>query len=166
MRVLQLCCFTNLWPKEIEVVSFDLKLGNNIFDINQVYANAFDLIVSAPVCTQFTKANVRNWLNNPVSDLKLLQQCFNLSVNSGKPWFLENPPGRLLSLFPQLKQFRRCTYQCANLNKEYVVYSNLLLLYSANKRYGKHHLPRSKSEREQWSPDFVEFLYKQYLFSL
>ena len=166
MKILQLCCFSNYWPSNYEVVSIDLKLGSDIFDISLDFAKGFDAIVSAPVCTQFSKANNRRWLLYPQKDILLVQQCLYLSINSGLPWFLENPPGRITSLIPSLIAYRKFTYQCLNASKEYVIFSNLPILTSYSPRYGKASLVRGKLKREEWQPDLVDFFNKQLLLSL
>ena len=59
MKILQLCCFTNHWNKKHEVESWDLRNKKNLFDIPDGYPAQFDIVVAAPPCVQFTKANLR-----------------------------------------------------------------------------------------------------------
>lgn len=159
MKILQLCCFTNLWSKNHYVESIDLRLGKNVFDIAPDYGKKFDLIVSAPPCDQFTKANAQNWVNNPSMYLSIAYKCFLISLNSNKYWILENPPGRIDKLIPELKPFRRVTWVCPQFNKEYVLYSNMLLLKAYTQRYGKGTSINNltKKQREAWLPELVEY---------
>jgi hypothetical protein len=153
--VLQLCCFTNLFPNNFSVTSVDLKLGSNIFDINQSYASKFDIIVAAPPCTQFTIANNRNWVSYPSADIAIAEHCLYLCQFAKDFWFLENPPGRICSFLPILKNFRILNYFCLYSNKVYVVYSNKLFLSNSYLRYGKLPLPHSKFNREKWVSDLI-----------
>lgn len=157
MKILQLCCFTNLWSDSHEVESIDLRLGKNIFDTSHEYGKKFDLIVSAPPCDQFTKAATNIWVDFPRDYIAIALKCLDVSLNSGKPWILENPPGRIEKFIPSLRQYRRLTWTCPEYNKEYVLYSNLLLLKSFNQRYGKGTSinNQTKKQREAWLPQLV-----------
>lgn len=160
MEILQLCCFSNLWPSDCNVTSFDLKLGLNVFDLPDNYGKDFDLVVAAPPCTQFTKANSSKWLSFPKDDILLADKCFRICRSSSRYWFLENPPGRLPSFLPGLIRFRTLTWSGGITNKEYVIFSNFLILYAYFNRYGKNVIARSKINREIWQPDFVRTIYE------
>ena len=56
MKILQLCCVSNLWHPDHFVESHDLHTGSDVLDLPLNYGETFDLIVSAPPCDQFTKA--------------------------------------------------------------------------------------------------------------
>lgn len=159
MRILQLCCFTNFWSAQHTVVSYDLRLKLNIFDIAPDYPKSFDLVVSAPPCDQFTKVNSQNWLPYPWDYIRIAKKCLDVSLNSGANWILENPPGRIEKFIPELKQYRRLTWTCAKSNKEYVLYSNMLLLKKYNVRYGKKTSINNltKKQREAWLPELVSY---------
>lgn len=155
MKILQLCCFTNLWGLDHEIESIDLKTGSNLFNYPYNYGKNFDLVCAAPPCTQFTKANNHNWLNYPHYDVKLAQLCFAICLSSGGFWFLENPPGRIELFLPGLTKFRVLTWSGNVTNKEYVLYSNFLLCVPFVQRYGKKIMKRKKMTREAWQPDFI-----------
>lgn len=165
MRILQLCFINNLWPPEHVVVSIDIKTGNNVLDLPFNFGNSFDCIVAAPPCEQFTKANSLNWLKYPDYFIYVAKHCFNICTSSGKPWVLENPPGRITSFIPELLKYRICTWHGSFTNKEYIVYSNQLLLLHTVKRYGKAGSVSnfSKVKKEAWQPDFHDFIQRNIL---
>jgi site-specific DNA-cytosine methylase len=156
MNILQLCCFTDLWHSKHEICSYDLRTGNDILDLPDDFGRNFDLVVSAPPCTQFTKANNLNWIDNPWDYINIAKKCFTMSINSGAMWFLENPPGRIETFLPELTNYRMLTWSGTRTNKEYVIYSNFLIL-SCGYRYNK---PGSTSNmslrnRDRWQPDLI-----------
>jgi len=158
LKILQLCCHSNLWHPGHQVESHDLKTNSDVLDLPLNYGESFDLIVSAPPCDQFTKANSLNWTIYPDYFIKVAQRCFDISVNSGQNWFLENPPGRIEQFLPGLTHFRTGTWHGAVTNKEYIIYSSFLVLIPYVKRYGKPGTINnySKARRELWQPDFID----------
>ena len=157
MKILQLCCVSNLWPSEYQVTSIDIKTGGDVLSLPPDYGKNYDLIASAPPCDQFSKANSHNWQAYPTQFVKIAEACFNISINSGKPWFLENPPGRIETFLPALKQYRLMTWHGTQTNKEYVIYGNFLIMSNKVKRYGKPGTINNytKERRELWQPDFI-----------
>lgn len=168
MKILQLCFFQNRWPSEHFVKSIDIKTGRSVFDLPYGYGKKFDLVISAPPCDQFTKANALSWDKSPDYFIKVAQVCFNISIESGKPWLMENPPGRIETFLPGLKQFRLLTWHGNVTNKEYVVYGNMLLLAPYSFRYGKPGSVNNytKTRRELWQPDFYQFIIDSFTRSL
>jgi hypothetical protein len=162
MRILQLCFFTNLWPKQHEVVNIDLRLGLNVLDLNDNFGKDFDIIFSAPPCDQFTKASAHCWVDYPDNFVQVAKKCFDICINSGKPWVYENPPGRIETFIPALKKYRIMTWRSKETKKEYVLYSNHLILYSPVKRYSAKPLKKfdnmTKRQREAWQKDLVSDL--------
>jgi site-specific DNA-cytosine methylase len=156
MKILQLCCFTNLWGPDHFVESIDLKQNRNLFNYPRDYGKNFDLVVAAPPCTQFTKANSHNWKSYPASSIKLAQLCFHICRSTAGFWFLENPPGRIERFLPELTKYRVLTWSGQITNKEYVLYSNFLIFKTMVNRYGKQNITRSKLKREKWQPDFIQ----------
>jgi hypothetical protein len=158
MRILQLCCHSNLWNTDHSIESHDLKTGSDVLNLPLNYGETFDLIVSAPPCDQFTKANSLNWTIYPDYFIKVARRCFEISVRSGQNWFLENPPGRIETFLPELTAFRIGTWQGAVTNKEYIIYSSFLVLIPYVKRYGKPGSVNNhtKAHRELWQPDFID----------
>ena len=158
MKILQLCCFTNLWGPGHIVESFDLKYGRSVFNIPQDYGKYFDLVCAAPPCTQFSKANVSRWKGYPAKDIKLAQTCFNICQSSSGFWFLENPPGRIERFLPGLTKFCTLTWSGTVTNKEYILYSNFIILKNPVKRYGNPDSVSnySKTRREMWQSDLIE----------
>lgn len=154
MDILQLCCFTDLWSGKHEITSIDIKTGNNVFDLDDNAGKQFDLIVAAPPCTQFTKANSYNWYLFPAEEIRIAKKCFVICVNSGKPWLFENPPGRIEKFLPELTPFRILTWQSELTHKEYVCYSNFLVMCSGT-FVTRDYIKRKKMEREKWQPDFI-----------
>jgi hypothetical protein len=159
MLILQLCCFTNQWSDCHQVESIDIRFGKNVLDTPPDYGVNFDLVVSAPPCDQFTKAGSMFWKPYPWDYIQIAQKCLDVSLNSGKDWILENPPGRIEKFIPALTQFRRITWNCPEYNKEYVLYSNMLLLTPYTIRYGKGTSinNRTKKQREAWLPQLVQY---------
>lgn len=158
--ILQLCCFSNLWPSCYQVTSIDLKNNQNVLSLPDDYGKQFDLIVSAPPCTQFTKANSLSWSSYPDYYIKVARKCLTLSIKSDKPWFLENPPGRIERFIPELKDYRIATWHGNTTNKEYIIYSNLLFLFNYTTRYGKPGSVSnySKKHKELWQENFIQSL--------
>lgn len=137
MRVLQLCMFTNHWGSDFDVESYDIRNGKNVLDLPDCYGNDFDFILSAPPCTQFTKVNNRNWLDNPFQDIEIVRKCLRISLLSHKPFVLENPPGRLTRLVPELEYIRLFNLNDLQTNKEWILYGNVKIPFSPGCRYGK-----------------------------
>ena len=77
MRILQLCCFTDLWNSIHEVESIDLRLDRDIFDYPDKYANEFDLVCAAPPCDQFTLAAAWMWEDYPKHFIKIAKKCLS-----------------------------------------------------------------------------------------
>jgi len=158
MNVLQLCCFTNFWP-DCEVESWDLRNGRDIFNIPDGYANNFDLVCAAPPCDQFTKANSHSWDQYPEHFIKIALRCFEICLQSKSKWFLEQPPGRIETFIPELSKFRTILWKSPSSNKEYVIYSNFLILQTTSSRYGRNpkklQVNMTKKQREAWDPDLV-----------
>jgi site-specific DNA-cytosine methylase len=163
MKILQLCCFTNLWNSNDYVESIDLKNGLNVLDMPDHYGKSFDLVCAAPPCDQFTLANALRWETFPALYVEIALKCFNICQSTGKYWFFENPPGRIEKFIPELKQYRVLTWTGYITNKQYVVYSNFIVFDSPKKRYGKKNITRSKTKREAWQPDFIEQIKKNVL---
>jgi hypothetical protein len=161
MRILQLCFVSNLWPPDYDVTSIDIKTGSNVLDLPPDYGKGFDLIVAAPPCDQFTKTNALRWSKYPDYFINVAKACFDICIASGKPWIYENPPGRIEKFIPDLSRSRIITWHGNVTNKEYVVYSNLLLLFQQAKRYGRPGTINNytKARRELWQPDFFEALF-------
>lgn len=157
--ILQLCCFTNLWPDHFNVESWDLRLKRNIFDIPFNYPGQFDIVCAAPTCDQFTKANAHHWLKEPLDYIHLAQRCLDLCKLSGKFWFLENPPGRIEEFIPELKKYRVITWRSYSSNKEYVIYANFIITQPLSVRYGRHPIKKfdnmTKKQREAWDPALI-----------
>lgn len=155
MKILQLCCFTDLWGPAHIVESIDLKSGRDLFKYPRDYGKYFDLICAAPPCTQFTKANSLNWKSYPDKDIKLAQLCFDICRSGTGFWFLENPPGRIERFIPALTPFRVLTWSGNVTNKEYILYSNFMILSGKDRRYGKSSISNNKTIREAWQPDLI-----------
>lgn len=156
MKILQLCCFTNLWPPHHEVTSIDLRNNCNVLNLPSNSGKDFDLVVAAPPCTQFTKANSPNWTVYPEEDVLIAEKCLEICQSTSSFWFLENPPGRIEEFIPALKQFRVLNWRGAFSNKEYILYSNFLIMAPTERRYGKNHRPWTKQAREAWLPDMIQ----------
>lgn len=158
-KILQLCCFTNLWGPGYQVESFDLRHKKDIFDIELGYPKQFDLVCAAPPCDQFTKANAHRWEDCPEHFIKIAQRCLDLCKQTGSEWFLENPPGRIEKFIPELKKYRALTWFSPSSNKEYVIYANFIILQS-EPRYGKNPVKKfnnmTKRQREAWDPALIE----------
>jgi site-specific DNA-cytosine methylase len=156
MKILQLCCISNLWCDRHVVTNIDLKNGKNVLDLPDDYGQKFDLVCAAPPCDQFTLASAWMWSSYPEKYIAIAQKCFNICIKSDALWFLENPPGRIEKFLPELTKFRVLTWTGNITNKQYVIYSNFLVLQQPAPRYGKKNIVRSKAAREAWQPDFIE----------
>lgn len=159
MKVLQLCFFTNYWPDYVNVTSIDLKSGQDVMSLKLSYGHGFDLILAAPPCTQFTKANTAARSIFPKKDVLLVLHILDICRNSGAYWLIENPPGRIEQFIPSLTQYRILTWSGYDSNKEYVLYSNFLVMHTGAQRYGKSNIPKSKLEKEKWLPELFMSIY-------
>lgn len=164
-QVLQLCCFTNHWGSNFDVCSVDVKMGSDVLELDILCGSGYDFVLSAPPCTQFTKANQQNWVDYPSYDIRLAKRCLEISELSGRPWILENPPGRIEKLIPELTKYRRLTLFDITTNKEWVLYSNMLLFKPETKRYGRKCVSNgSKNTRLAYPKYFIDFVkYQLYL---
>lgn len=159
MNILQLCCFTNHWGSDCFVESIDLSKGRDVMYLPWDYARGFDFVLAAPPCTQFTKANWQNWVEYPSYDIAVAEKCLSLCLASNAKWVFENPPGRIEKLIPVLKQYRVLTLFDKVTNKEWVLYSNLLLLNPGLKRYGRSSISNlTKHNRLAYPKWFVQYL--------
>lgn len=160
-KVLQLCCFTNFFPDKFHVENWDIVNGSNIFSMPIYYGTAFDLIIAAPPCTHFTKANTRYRLDNPVLDIAIAKRCLLICLSSRSNWVLENPPGRIEKFIPELTKFRVLTWKSSTTKKEEVVYSNCLITQTSRPRYcGKpFHDNAPKLKRLEFEPEFIRDIY-------
>jgi hypothetical protein len=168
MDILHLCCFSNKYSIKAKVKCIDFSLGTDVFRLPNDYGSIFNFILAAPPCDQFTKANSWKWLDWPEFHINIALKCFVICIKSGKPWILENPPGRIEKLIPELKPFRRITLSDQETNKEWVLYSNLPLTRPNNKRYGKMSMNNyGKIKRNEYPKYFYEYLETQFnLFGL
>lgn len=155
MRILQLCCFTNLWSTDHEVESIDLKNGKNVLDLPDNYGKSFDLVCASPYCRQFTRASAWIWKDYPDNDIQLVKKCLTICLSTGKYWFLENPPGRIEFFIPELKKYRILVWSGSITGKQYVVYGNFILLTPGYRRKVGIPYPRKKELREAWQSDFI-----------
>ena len=157
-NILQLCCFTNLWGTGYNVESHDLRNKKNIFDIVLDHPGKFDLVCAAPPCDQFTKANSHAWREFPENFIDIAIRCLLLCKQSGGKWFLENPPGRIEKFIPELKQYRSLTWNAPHTNKQYIIYSNFVILQCEpinGKKPVKKYDNMSKKQRESWDPELI-----------
>lgn len=164
MKILSLCFCNNYFEKH-ENTLIDLKNGSDVLDLPSNFGEQYDFIFAAPPCDQFTKANSHHWEDSPVYYVKVARKCFEICALSKKPWIMENPPGRISKFIPALMFYRRLTFQDPDSNKEYILYSNEMLLQSFSVRYGKKNIhPWNKSIREMWTPGLVNLI--KYNFNL
>lgn len=158
MNILQLTCFTDLWPEGYEVVSIDLKNGIDVLEVSDDIGKEFDFIIAAPPCDQFTVANNRNWEKYPKKYIDIADKCFKICMKSGVGWVLEQTPGRIEKFLPDLKKYRIGIWKSSYTRKKHVIYSNKLFLL--NEGCGKIDIPRSKKIRQAWQWDFVDNISK------
>lgn len=160
MKILSLCFCNDYFP-EHENLMIDVKFGCNVLDYHNDIGKEFDLILAAPPCDQFTKANSGHWLQFPQNYIDIAQKCFSICVQSGKPFVLENPPGRIGKFIVEIEKYRVVTFQDYYTNKEYVLYSNLLIMPLMQRRYGKVKIHAwNKQIREMWTVGLVEYIKK------
>jgi hypothetical protein len=147
-----------LWSSNHEVVSIDLRTKQNVLDLSDTIGTEFDFVCAAPPCDQFTKACSAHWESYPKYFIAVAQKCFNICVQSQGLWFLENPPGRIEKFIPALTAFRMCTWSSSTSNKEYIIYSNFMIVLGSKKRYGypsSEFNNKSKRQREAWDPELI-----------
>lgn len=157
-KILFLCIRSKFDLLDHNLFYCDISTGQNIFSLSNSFASSFDYIIASPPCTEFTKANNRYRSIYPYQDILLFNRVFDLCKCARKGFIIENPPGRLFSFFSSLLSFRVLTYRSLLSTKEYVLYSNMLLLSSFIPRYGRPCIPRSKHIRELFTSDFISFI--------
>ena len=86
----------------------------------------------------------------------IAEKCFTICRSTSGLWFLENPPGRIERFLPSLTPYRVATWSGPCTNKEYVLYSNFIILCNTVNRYGKISIPGTKLKRDAWQPDLIE----------
>lgn len=145
-----------MWGSSFDVESHDLKKGKDIFNLPDDYGKAFDLVIAAPPCRQFTIANNRNWHDFPVIDVLVVKKCLKICLNSGRPWILETTIGRIEKLIPDLVKYRIGIWQSRVTTKKHTVYSNMLLLFPIQKGIASIVDTRSVKWRESWQQDFID----------
>jgi site-specific DNA-cytosine methylase len=143
----------------------DIKTGNNVLDLPDEFGTQYDLVLAAPPCDQFTKANAHHWEESPDYFINVAWKCFKICLCSQKNWVLENPPGRIQEFLPSLIFYRQLTFIDPGSNKEYVLYSNSKIMQSPGQRYGKEKIHAwDKSKREMWTVGLIESI--KYNFNL
>ena len=59
----------------------------------------WDFVIAQPPCTHLAGSGARWWagkgLDPLIEALRLVQACVSIAIDSGAPWMLENPVGRL-----------------------------------------------------------------------
>ena len=158
MNIIQLCCFPNLWSPAHDRFSIDLKLSRNVFDYTRDTLLFYDIIACAPPCDQFTKANAHHRIPDPENFILVTSHILNLCLNSGKLWFIENPPGRIEFFFPVLTKYRTLTFRSSLSNKEHVIYSNFIILDKTIHKYDRKCIGNTKIKREIWEPDLIQVI--------
>lgn len=159
-KILQLCCFSNHWPEDCIVESWDIINGKNVMELVPGKMN-YDLILAAPPCTQFTKASSWMWEIYPKKDIDLVNHIIEICEKSKCLWVIENPPGRIEQLVPGLKKYRVCTLNNIDSNKEWILYSNLLIMSNYLMRYGRAcESNKTKRQKLEYNKYFIDVLYK------
>lgn len=154
MKILALCFFSDYWSQDHKVYLVDKKIGRDVMSLPDSIGKDYDIVISSPPCTQFTKANWHNWEKNPEIDISVVRKCLTISLESGKPWLLENVPGRIERLIPELTQYRVGTWRSRSTGKCHNLYSNMLVMLPFQR--GKESINNyCKRRREMWQEDFV-----------
>ncbi|GAB3272918.1 hypothetical protein GCM10027347_44910 [Larkinella harenae] len=107
-----------LWDKQIEgdILLEDGQLSDTAWKSLMGYSSDVYGILAAPPCTYFAASGARWWPLIPEESLTLMialaqlvmifaEHCENL-----KFWALENPVGRIEKLIPELKPYRRMSF--------------------------------------------------------
>lgn len=109
-RIVSLFDFTGNWSQPYvdagyEVIRVDIQHGIDIYDWTPVKAHG---VLAAPPCTEFARSGTRWW---PAKDadgrtadaVHLVRRTLEV-IKACEPtwWALENPPGRLVTLVPEL----------------------------------------------------------------
>lgn len=113
--VLSLFDYSGNWPhayKEngYDVYSVDIKNGLDILDLNisDLPFDKCDVIIAAPPCTDFASSGAQYWGVKDTdgrtrASMLLVQKTLELVKHfDPKVWAIENPVGRLSTLFPEL----------------------------------------------------------------
>jgi len=117
--IISLFDFSGIWSLPYRragyiVIPVDSKLGIDLYDFNyqNIRKDSVHGILAAPPCTDFSKAGSCYWKEKDKSgktsqSVKIIKKTLEI-VEYFNPvfWALENPPGRLDKLIPELKTKR------------------------------------------------------------
>lgn len=123
MKILSLFDHSGNWSKPYrdagyEVVQVDLKLGDNVLDIDEDWLRSRGLldgsvrgILASPPCTDFTISGARWWGQKDEDgstdlSVRLVRKTLEI-IALVRPdwWVIENPVGRMPKLVPELQEF-------------------------------------------------------------
>jgi len=137
--IISLFDFSGVWSRSYRIAGYiviciDSKLGIDLYDFNykNIRKDRVHGILAAPPCTDFSKAGSCFWKEKDKSgktneSVKLIKKTLEI-VKYFNPvfWALENPPGRLDKLIPELKTKRLYSFQPYEFGAPY---SKLTLLW-------------------------------------
>lgn len=186
--IISLYDYTGSWPKPyIEagypVILWDKKCEGDIvseefFKMIERYSDSVYGILSATPCTYFSVSGARWWPRIPKDDLSemvglaelvliLKDMCPNL-----KFWAQENPAGRIEQLIPELKPYRKLSFNPCDYGDPYIKRTILWGEFNANlkqtpvlpifKDYIKN-MPGDKNQAEKRSatpPGFAQAFFE------
>ena len=153
--ILSLFDYSGNWSKPykaagFEIVQIDIKLGIDILNWNYKVISkdsVFGILAAVP-CTHFSKVSAHNWSYYDQSgktekSLKLLLKTLEI-IEYFNPefWVIENPPGRIEKLVPELKQFRLLSFQPYEFGDPYS--KNTILWGKFNPFLSRNVVPKSK----------------------
>lgn len=122
--IISLFDFSGIWSSPYRragyiVIQVDIKLGISIFDFDykSICKTKVHGILAAPPCLDFSKVGAYFWKKKDVTGItsksvKLVRSALDIIYYFNPNfWSLEQPPGRIEHLFPELSKYRLLSYQ-------------------------------------------------------
>ena len=123
--ILSLFDFSGIWSSfyknnGYKVIQIDIKLGNDIFDLDEKYLNSIKPvygILAAPPCTDTAVAGAKHFAAKDADGRTQKSiEIFNKTLEiikycEPKFWTLEQPVSRLVTLIPEFKQYFKGYFQ-------------------------------------------------------
>ncbi len=172
--ILSLFDFSGSWSKPykqngFEVIQIDLKKGIDLlhFDYKKIDKHCIKGILAAPPCTHFTRASQHLWnqydiIGKTAASIQLVEKTLEI-VNYFNPdfWAVENPPGRIEKLIPQLKNLRLMSfhpYFYGDAYSKYTIlygnFNNFLIRCEVKKEYAVKDKKGTKPMQQYHRPEY------------
>lgn len=80
-----------------------VRAGYDVRNFDSIEAREFDIVFAFPPCTHLAVSGARWWAGKGlpplIEALEIVEACRRICEDSGAPWMIENPVGRLSTLW-------------------------------------------------------------------